>query len=558
VLENAFATLFTLAPPAQESSKPLQPANTESPQATLRTFLDNINAVYRSLNAHGMSREGIAERRAHIHRVLGTLDLSEVPPNVVDDVGKETAVLLSEIFDRIELPVLEQVPDARQVAEAKLRRWTIPDTDITIARVEKGPDQGDFRFTPETVRRAKTFYEQVENLPYKEGTVLPNAYYVYLQAPGRFLSGTWVRQLPWSLQRVTLGQPTWKWIALGVVFAAFVGALGMAFRFGGRGGRGDAGPPFRRRVVFPLSGIVLASLAQGAIEQLNIGQDALYLTSVLFTLLGALFLLWLAVIVSNALAEAIVATPRVRPQSMDGQVVRFAFRLVIIGVFVAIVLRTAHVLGVPLTPVLAGLGVGGLAIALAAQNTLENFIGGLNLFTDRPIRVGDFCRFGDRVGTVEEIGLRSTRIRSLDDTVIAIPNATFSKMELENYSRRRMIWYHPRVQLAKDVTPAQIRVVLDEVRKMLHAHPKVHPDPARVRFAEFGAYSIDLDVFAYVKATDYGEYLEVAEDLNLRIMDILARAGARLAVPAQRTLLEQGAGADRMPGLKPKESPAGG
>jgi MscS family membrane protein len=113
-------------------------------------------------------------------------------------------------------------------------------------------------------------------------------------------------------------------------------------------------------------------------------------------------------------------------------------------------------------------------------------------------------------------------------------------MELENYSRRRKTWYHPRLQLEKTSSADQVRFVLVEVRRMLYSHPRVDPEPARIRFAEFGTSSLELDVFAYVTATDTGEYLEIAEDLNLRIMDILARGGLRLAVPAQRTLVEPG------------------
>jgi MscS family membrane protein len=197
-------------------------------------------------------------------------------------------------------------------------------------------------------------------------------------------------------------------------------------------------------------------------------------------------------------------------------------------------------LGFNVTAVLAGLGVGGIAVALAAQKTVENLFGGATLYSDRPVRVGDFCRFGDQVGNVEDIGLRSTRVRTLDRTVVTVPNAEFANLHLENYTLRDKLWYHPRIGLRYETTPDQIRYVLVEVRKMLYAHPKVDPDPARIRFVEFGAYSLDLDVFAYVNVTDYGEFLEVAEDLNLRIMDIVAEAGSGFAFPSQTTYLEQG------------------
>jgi MscS family membrane protein len=116
------------------------------------------------------------------------------------------------------------------------------------------------------------------------------------------------------------------------------------------------------------------------------------------------------------------------------------------------------------TALIAGLGVGGIAVALAAQKTLENLFGGITLYADRPVRVGDFCRFGDRVGTVEEIGLRSTRIRTLDRTLVSVPNAEFSNLHLENYTARDRIWYHPTIGLRYETTPDQLRFVLVEVR----------------------------------------------------------------------------------------------
>lgn len=197
-------------------------------------------------------------------------------------------------------------------------------------------------------------------------------------------------------------------------------------------------------------------------------------------------------------------------------------------------------LGFDVTAVLAGLGVGGIAVALAAQKTVENLFGGATLYADRPVRVGDFCRFGDKIGTVEEIGLRSTRIRTLDRTVVSVPNADFANRQLENFTRRDKIWFHPKIGLRYETTPDQLRYVLVEIRRMLYAHPQVDPDPARIRFVGFGAYSLDLEIFAYVTVTDYGEFLEVAEDLNLRIMDIVERAGTGFAFPSQTTYLEQG------------------
>ena len=201
-------------------------------------------------------------------------------------------------------------------------------------------------------------------------------------------------------------------------------------------------------------------------------------------------------------------------------------------------------IGINVTGVLAGLGIGGLAVALAAQKTLENFFGGLTVMLDQPVRVGDFCRFGDRLGTVEEIGLRSTRVRTLDRTVVSIPNAEFATLQLENFAERDRIWLSARLGLRYETTPDQLRYVLVQIREMLYAHPKVHPDPARIRFVEFGAYSLDLEIFAYVLTADYGEFLAVREDIYLRIMDIVAASGTGFAFPSQTAYLASDSGLD--------------
>jgi MscS family membrane protein len=201
-------------------------------------------------------------------------------------------------------------------------------------------------------------------------------------------------------------------------------------------------------------------------------------------------------------------------------------------------------IGINVTGVLAGLGIGGLAVALAAQKTLENLFGALALIVDQPVRVGDFCRFGDRLGTVEEVGLRSTRVRTLDRTVVAIPNTEFATLQLENFAQRDRIWLSARLGLRYETTPDQLRYVLVQIREMLYAHSKVHPDPARVRFVGFGAYSLDLEIFAYVLTADYGEFLAVREDIYLRIMDIMAASGTGFAFPSQTTYLASDGGLD--------------
>jgi MscS family membrane protein len=182
---------------------------------------------------------------------------------------------------------------------------------------------------------------------------------------------------------------------------------------------------------------------------------------------------------------------------------------------------------------LAGLTISGVAIALASQKTLENFLGAFTLMAAQPVRVGDMCRFGTTVGTVEEIGLRATRIRTLERTVLKIANAEFLGMQVHNLSKRDHFWYHPTLRLRYETTPDQIRYMMVEVRRMLYGHPKVLAEPLHVRFKGFAEHSLDLEIFAYVGATGYAEFRDISSDLNLRVMEIVAAAGTGFGVPTQ-------------------------
>jgi MscS family membrane protein len=185
------------------------------------------------------------------------------------------------------------------------------------------------------------------------------------------------------------------------------------------------------------------------------------------------------------------------------------------------------------TTALAGLGVGGIAVAFAAQKTLENIIGGVSLIFDQAVRVGDSLKVGDAQGTVEDIGLRSTRIRTLDRTVVSVPNGQIANMTLENISSRDKFWFHPILTLRYGTTSSQMQTVLDDIRSLLKESRHLDPASARVRFLRFGPSSLDVEVFAYVLARDWNQFLEIQEGLLLRIIDFIESIGVQFALPLQ-------------------------
>ena len=177
----------------------------------------------------------------------------------------------------------------------------------------------------------------------------------------------------------------------------------------------------------------------------------------------------LVIVVTGNLGVALMRQEVGRKRLLDPALARILFRLLGIVIAAFILIYAAEFFGMSIAPLVAGLGVGGLAIALAIRPTLENILGGLTLFADRPVRVGDFCRYGSEVGMVHEIGLRSTRIRSLERTLVTIPNAEFSQMNLENFAVRDRRLLRTTLNLRLDTTMDQLRYVLAALRKLLLA-----------------------------------------------------------------------------------------
>ena len=202
--------------------------------------------------------------------------------------------------------------------------------------------------------------------------------------------------------------------------------------------------------------------------------------------------------------------------------------IVCLGVLVAL-----GYFGVDPTAALAGLGIGGIAVALAAQKTLENVIGGFSLVFDKALRVGDVLRLGDIVGTVDQIGLRSTRIRTMDRTVISVPNGQISTVNIETLSVRDKFWFRHVIGLRYETTPAQIRTIVKDLRELLARQPEADLDSVRVRFLRLGAYTLDIELFVYLFATDWNRFLEIQESLLLQVMEIVERAGTEIAFPSQ-------------------------
>jgi MscS family membrane protein len=406
--------------------------------------------------------------------------------------------------------------------------------DILLDRVQRGNGPPIWLFSSETLRDVPRAYEE-------------------FNAPGI------ERFIPRTLRQVQIfSLPLWRWlaimlaVALALVSASLVTrALIRLVRPAIRRITGQKDDRYLHSLTRPLRLLFLA-LAGRVLGHLAVSLLARTIWIRVSYVVAIAGFSWLLLQLSDILSE-LRSRQLLRRQATDQiavlALVRRLFKMVVLFLAVVILLHGA---GINVSAMLAGLGIGGIALALAAQKTLEDLFGGITIITREAIRVGDFCQLADQIGTIEDIGLGSTRVRTLDRTTVSIPNSKVSQMNLENFSMRDRIWFHHLFGLRYDTSPEQLRHVLNRITQMLRGDPRVESESARIRLIGFGPSSFNLEIFAYIKITDYTAFLEAQEDLLLQIMDIVAGSGTSIALPSQVAYLSR----DELAGANRRRSPS--
>jgi MscS family membrane protein len=510
------------APAPAEKEVPQQdPLNRLSPQSSVISFLETC-------------RSGNFERAARY------LNLEQLPRNKRLNDGPRLAQQLARVLDRdAQFDVAALSKDSR----GDLSDGLPPDRE-RIASYEMG---------------GKTLELQLQKRSRREGLAVwvfsPDSVALIPQLVQITSDSLIEKYLPTVLVDWTVGgTPAWRWIVLAllvVIVAAVSRRIARLAIFALRPLVRKLAPQVHDSLLDSWAGAVQLLLAgtllRAAVEWL--GPPALlrlYLAR-LCTLLIVFGAAWLLAKMVDLILGQIRSTVESRRGTFSRSVLPLASRVLKITIFVFAVTAVIGSWGYNTNTILAGLGIGGVAIALAAQKTIENLFGGVAVVSDRPVTVGDFCKFGERVGTVEDIGLRSTRVRTLDRTLVSIPNSEFSSMVLENFSRRDKVWFHPMLNLRRDTKPDQVRNILGSIRQILTEHPKVETGSMPVRFVGAGSYSLDIEIFAYIQTADYDEFLQLQQDLLLRIMDAISAAGTALAIPTQASISYSEFSDDREP-----------
>ena len=239
------------------------------------------------------------------------------------------------------------------------------------------------------------------------------------------------------------------------------------------------------------------------------------------------------------------ALNRTRTQHKGGESILIVMQRLNRIVLLTIALLVAlAIFGLNVKTTLAGLGIGGLAIALAAQKTLENLVGGVSLLMDKAVQVGDFCQIGDQLGTVEDIGLRSLKLRTLDQNLSVVPNGSLAQMQFQNMARRSKLLINQTFSLRIETQAEQLRFVLDRVQSMLDQHPAIEPGSCRVRVMSFIGAAYQMELFAYGKTGDWAQFTAIRQDVILKIAEIVEASGTRFAAPTQLAYLSRDKGVD--------------
>jgi MscS family membrane protein len=368
---------------------------------------------------------------------------------------------------------------------------------------------------------------------------------LYDQAKARQVAS----KLPAVLVKHQLGgMPLWQWLAL-LVATPFAAALGWLILFvmeiplrwwARRRGRMDVAN--WRSVSGPawlLAGTLIHQVFVVYLHMPLLLRHYYFQITSTALILSAVWIIWRVVRWSlyrvrlRALARGHAGT---------GSLMLLGERILKAVIFVLGALAVLGNLGFNMSTALAGLGIGGLAIGFGAQKTIENLFGGVSVLADEVFRVGDVCRFGDRTGVVEDIGLRSTRIRTDERTLLAIPNGTVATINLENLSRRDKILFKTSLNLRSETKADHLRFILSEVRRLLYSHPKVESTTVRVRLIDVAGAAPTVEILAYVLTQDFNEFAAVREDVLLRIMDVVDSSGSGLALPAQTLYIGRDAG----------------
>ncbi|WP_084659992.1 mechanosensitive ion channel family protein [Vibrio sonorensis] len=515
---------------------PLAPADTRSPYSTLTSFL-TLTEEAGSLLQTMLKREPSLtdsfdpeqERRIEdlVKRAQSCFNLANYPSASRHRIGLESVLLLNEILKRVPPFDLTKIPGAPEhQSEPMPTRWRIPATQIYLAKNALG----DYQIAPDSINDLRQFYKQIVHLPAADPSAM-DLYQFFESSPGTLVPPDWfyyLSSLPDPLFVLYGDQAVWQWIFFVILTCAFLILLYWIWCY----------QQWLKREVIGASALALSikTYLWLLTNEINIGGKLMYqLTLICELLIWPLLALAIyqgAFRLMNTLASLGVQ------DSLEQSMVKVLSTIVSFVAAITVVSYGATRIGIPVYGIVTSLSLGGMAIALAIRPTMENFIGGVILYLDKAIQVGDYCEFEDVAGTVESIGIRSTKIRALDRTLITIANGSLVRMKLTNYSRRDKFHFRTTLSVSYQTSMETLSQVIEALKRYLKHQPNVAQQPLRVNFTQFANCSLQIDIHAYIYALDRSAFLNIQQTMLFDIAEIMAQHSVDFAYPTQTLYLK--------------------
>jgi MscS family membrane protein len=517
---------------ADDALFPLEPVDVSSPRATLESFVqDNRKAATAYMSGN------LREAKFYVKRLSRCLNLDKELPDLRQAIGFESILYLAEVLHRIEMPPFTDIPDQQAVQDQKITSWTIPHTPITIGLVKDQFSTERFLFTPDTVKRAPGFYNSVKHLPYLWGTEGMGAYSELTSHGGLFITRKFINLLPALAMRHFGGLRLWQWIGLILFVVGGVLTTLLIYIYGrkaleGLDGKFNTG--FKHTVgglFLPVGLILFAKIGLWFIVYgLHIFNADIYMPIGL-TLLFMLYIggIWLVGAVLYRISEAVIFVGGFAKGGMDTQLIRLGFQILTLIIVGLLAIDFGARLGLPTYSMVTGLGIGGLAVALAGREALSNLIGTIMIILDQPFKPGDYIVVGDgEHGTVAEVGFRSTRIRTRDGILISIPNSTVANMKIVNQSAPVTVSrVHVPVGVAYGSNPKEVEEALLKVAANSE-HVTSTPPPS-VRFLGFGDSALNFSLLCWIELPEFRG--RAISQLNWNIYSEFQRRGIVMPFP---------------------------
>jgi MscS family membrane protein len=539
--------LGTASAQAQSTTTKFKAADTSSPRDTLRSFIDACNELHQLVTTTKYLDRNDPVTIAISDRVLDCLDDSEIPAFFRTERAGEAAACLKEILDRVELPAWEEIPDTPEIVAAggteALSHYRIPDTRVTISKVEQGPRRHEYLFSPGTVDRVPRYYQSIESRPYRtDGPPVSKDFYRwYVSAPGNPWLGAVVTRLPERIQLGrTFGLANWKWPGLIVSLLIAIALMTLAYRAYLRWTE-----PARARSLFaywmtlglPVAAMVIPiGFKHVAYRYLTLRSWPLYINEFMTVLVAMLAALVVVFATSNRIAASVIATPSINPAGLNAQLIRIVSKIASLVAAVALLLVGGQYLGIPVATLLASAGIGGLAVALGAQDTLKTLFGTLNILTDKPFRVGDRIIFDTYDGVVEDIGLRTSRIRLLNGNQVSLPNDQLAGNDIENVGRRSYIRRVGQIHVPLDTTCGKVQQAVEIIREQLEDHEGMDAShPPRVYLDEFTTDAFSIQFYYWYSPPDFWKFKAFGDKLNFSIFRRFEEAGIQFSLPSRHS-----------------------